>query len=47
MFCIFLIIFETHVFGYQNKLFFTRDVKAHPRDLNAGTQLVYHFIILR
>ena len=45
MFCLscvllFLIDFQTHVFGYPNTLFFTRGIKVLPVDLNAGTQLV-------
>ena len=44
MYCFFLIDFQTHVFGYPNTRVLYRDIKVHPCDLNAGTQLVYHLM---
>ena len=48
---LFVIDFQTHVFGYSNTRVWIskhavvyRGIKVHPCDLNARTQLVYHFM---
>ena len=39
---LFLIDFQTHLFGYPNTLFLYSGINVHPCGLTAGTQLVYH-----